>query len=204
MNEPTSINIDSLMKLEDEEHLTKILEVKKRFSSYFDREAIIDFFIQIVNDSSCLTFERPNPKPYISRMKPSLYLLMDINKAKAKYPKLSIFEKNSDREDVLTCRSNIVHSEIVSVFMQLMETILKRIVKEDIDESNFKYSEFITKVFPHDFVEMQSKINNILDFTQGKDASIEELMFIYGMTSAVVFPEVDLDNDTGLTLEFMI
>jgi len=193
-------DINQLTDTEDTQ-TEKLLTIKKTIGNFLDREVLIDFFIEVVNKSSCINFERKNVKRYISRNRPSLSLIMDIDKAKKSYPKLTIEEKKDNRSKVMDDRQSIIHKEIISPFVELMSAIFKKIMGEETEYAK-DYKDYIEKIFPHDFSEMKNKLNNFINLEDNK----KDVLFIFSLASGTCFPPLDIsmNEDTGFTLDFLI
>jgi hypothetical protein len=206
MSEVNQEAADALLNTDDDNELENLLVIKKTLTYFFDRSAIIDFFIDIVKNSSCIEFERDNPKRYISISKPLLELKMDVASAKKKFPKLAFSEDKgqTNRAEVMTNRSNLVHDEINKNFMTLIENILHFIITDKYDET-FKYASYVRKVFPHDSKGAKEKINNFF-VKKSKDSILKQTIFVFGLASSVNFPppDVSLNDDTSFSVEFMI
>lgn len=209
MKSQNDISQDAFLDEEANRHLAQVLAVKKHIYSYINQAELIKFLLHVIDGAGFVSFERQTDRRFIKLHNLSLSLLFDIKKAKlisGTDAELSLSRDGGNRDAVMDTRSELLRAAIVGPFSSMMNTMLHVILHGEIPE-DFEYTEWMMKILPDDFEKLSKSINNFAGLEEkNRDKLTKDFSFLFRMASAFVFPpeSVDINVDTGFTLEFLL
>ena len=192
------IDINQITEIKDEDFIIKGIAIKKTISQFLNKDKLIEFFCEVITNSTCLDFARTkNPELYISKQRPQIEVFMNLPNAKKAYPDLVI--SGNDRNLVEKNRGYIVNQEFNMQYVELMENIFKKITGKKID-SNYKYFSYIDEICPN-----ASKLKGKLYDTFKEEYDLEEYGFIFRVACGIIFPEreEDIEKNTFILIEVL-
>ena len=183
---------DEILTSEEDEQLREIISIKKHLFQFLNKKELLNFIIQKIDETGCIEFERDSDRKFLNFDNLSIQLQFDLSKEP------SLLQNNTNREKVMSLRSEFAHEKIVKPFLAVMtEIFLFFISTEENPSTNAK--PFITdnavRILP-DHLDEKEKEKLALQFN-----------FMLGLTSAFVFPpneSISLDADPGFTMEIML
>lgn len=203
-----NITPDDILSDADNRRLSEMMAIKKHVYAFINKKELLKFILHIIDSTEVVAFERKHDRRFLNLMNLSMALQLDVKKATEKYEVSDLKDpkKNGSRETTMTARANFLRELIVVPFTDLMGNMLSTIIDKEPDE-DYQYSEWIFNILPENYKELRNSVSSFIELEDGDKEKIKnDLKFMYGMCSAFVFPpeEVDLNEDTGFTLEFLL
>jgi hypothetical protein len=200
-----TITPDNVLNDEENRHLSQVIAVKKHIYSYINQSELIQFLLKVIDESGIVSFERQSDRRFVNLKNISLSLQLDLKKASKLYPDRQLVTSTGSRNTAMSQRAELLRETVVVPFTTMVNTLLQTVLHESVDE-DFEHIDWLLRILPEDFASLAQSINNFADVANNKERIEKDFYFLLSMTSAFVFPpeEIDIDEDTGFTLEFLL
>jgi hypothetical protein len=188
--------IDTILKEDDNNNIDKLMNIKYNLFKFINRDELIKYLVYLIDSSECITFERNGDRNYISHNKPSINLVLNLEKIDELY---NVESMNGNYSKKIQTRTNVVYKEIINPFSKLFINIFNRILDREIEDASL--DEWIDRIVIHE-ENLKDKINNI------NTDDIDNLKFIFSSISSIGFPpnvnNLDLNVNRSCNIEFLL
>ena len=194
MSELTNKELDKMIAL--------MASAKKSLFSFIDRQELINFVLEQIDNSGILVFERERNRKFISVMRPSMDLLfVNLDNEIINHIEFFVNESLSNFEDVIKYRTKLVHTLVSEKVNNIMNMIIRNITLDEIPEGEYE-KEWLNKLIINVDENTKFLLNNINIELQENGIKISSLS---SNVSAIIFPpeDTDINVNKGFTIEFM-
>ena len=195
MSELTNKELDRMIAL--------MASAKKSLFSFINRQELINFVLEQIDNSGILVFERERNRKFISVMRPSMDLLfVNLDNEIINHSEFFVNESLSNFEDVIKYRTKLVHTLVSEKVNNIMNMIIRNITLDEIPEGEYE-KEWLNKLIINVDENTKFLLNNINIELQ--ENGIKNISSLSSNVSAIIFPPegTDINVNKGFTIEFM-
>lgn len=204
MTNESSITPDDILGDEENKRLSEMMSIKKHVYAFINKDKLVEFILHLIDSSGVVRFERKHDRRFVNINNLSMSLLVDLDK-------LSDVENvvktdSNTRDQVIEARASYLREILVVPFTDLMSNMLGTIIDKE-PAKDYVHRDWIFEILPENYRELRTSVNNFVDLSKEERARMkQDFRFMFGMASAFVFPpeEIDLNEDNGFTLEFLL
>lgn len=172
--------------LDNDEGFEEILKTRATFSSVLNKTKLLDILRNRVDNTELLDFIIPRTRKFIDPNRPSLQLVMDLNKATAKYPELVTSTLDTDPEEYRMFLTRIVQDELTTPISDFFTSCFSYILNGTLDKVKECYKQEVMDIIgEQDILELRSRINGFFKIEEG-ELNSEEYGFIFSVVTSVL------------------
>jgi hypothetical protein len=202
-----NITPDDILSDEENRRLSEMMSIKKHVYAFINKDKLVQYILHLIDRTGFVRFERKHDRRFVTLTNLSMSLVFDVAKAVELYGVEGI--RSSDglsRDDIINNRAAFLRETIVVPFTDLMSNMLGTIIDKE-PSKEYEDLQWVFDILPENYRKLRTTVNNFIDLSdEERERMKQDFRFMFGMASAFIFPPdgIDLDEDEGFTLEFLL
>ena len=202
-----NITPDDILSDEENRRLSEMMSIKKHVYAFINKDKLVQYILHLIDRTGFVRFERKHDRRFATLTNLSMSLVLDVAKAVELRGVEGVrISDGISRDDVINNRAAFLREVIVVPFTDLMSNMLGTIIDKE-PPKEYEDLQWVFDILPENYRELRTSVNNFVNLSdEERERMKQDFRFMFGMASAFVFPpdEVDLDEDEGFTLEFLL
>ena len=200
-----NITPDDILSDEENRRLSEMMSIKKHVYAFINKDKLVQYILHLIDRTGFVPQRGLDALHTLTNL--SMSLVLDVAKAVELRGVEGVrISDGISRDDVINNRAAFLREVIVVPFTDLMSNMLGTIIDKE-PPKEYEDLQWVFDILPENYRELRTSVNNFVNLSdEERERMKQDFRFMFGMASAFVFPpdEVDLDEDEGFTLEFLL